>query len=55
MDRFGNAVTSINVAAYADDLILYAETREEAQAMLDALADFCNYSGMEANVSKCVG
>jgi hypothetical protein len=53
-DRFGNVVTSINVAAYADDLILYAETREGAQAMLDALVDFCNYSGMEVNVSKCV-
>jgi hypothetical protein len=53
-DRFGNVVTSVNVAAYANDLILYAETREGAQAMLDALADFCNYSGMEVNVSKCV-
>jgi hypothetical protein len=27
-DKFVNTVTSINVAAYADDLILYAETRE---------------------------
>jgi hypothetical protein len=42
------------LAAYADDLILYAETTDGAQAMLDALADFSNYSGMEVNVSKCV-
>jgi hypothetical protein len=53
-DSFGNEVTSVNVAAYADDLILYAETREGGQAMLDALADFWNYSGMEVNVSKCI-
>jgi hypothetical protein len=43
----------INVAAYADDLILFSETREGAKAMLDALADFCNYSGMKVNVKKC--
>jgi hypothetical protein len=54
LDKFDNEVTSVNVAAYADDLILYSETRDGAQAMLDALADFCNYSGMEVNVSKCV-
>jgi hypothetical protein len=53
MDLDNNPVTSINVAAYADDLILFSETREGAQAMLDALADFCNYSGMEVNVKKC--
>jgi hypothetical protein len=50
----GDLVTSVNVAAYADDLILFSGTRDGAQAMLDALADFCNYSGMEANVAKCV-
>jgi hypothetical protein len=33
---------------------LYAETRDGAQAMLDALADFCNYSGMVVNTKKCV-
>jgi hypothetical protein len=54
IDKNDNEVTSVNVAAYADDLILYSETRDGAQAMLDALADFCNYSGMEVNVSKCV-
>jgi hypothetical protein len=53
-DINGNRVTSVNVAAYADDLILFSGTRDGAQAMLDALADFCNYSGMEVNVSKCV-
>jgi hypothetical protein len=42
------------MAAYAGDLILYSETRNGAQAMLDALADFCNYSGMEVNTKKCV-
>jgi hypothetical protein len=31
---------------HADDLILYSETREGAQNMLEALADFCNYSNM---------
>jgi hypothetical protein len=53
-DKFGNPVTSVNVAAYADDLILFSETRDGADAMLRALADFCNYSGMEVNTSKCV-
>jgi hypothetical protein len=54
-DRQGlNVITSVNVAAYADDLILFSGTRDGAQAMLDALADFCNYSGMEVNVNKCV-
>jgi hypothetical protein len=43
-----------NAAAYADDLILYAETREGAQALLDALAEFCCYSNMQVNVKKCV-
>jgi hypothetical protein len=42
------------VATYADDLILYAEAREGAQAMLDALVNFCNYSGLEVNTKKCV-
>jgi hypothetical protein len=42
-DRFHNVVTSVNVATYADDLILFSGTRDGAQAMLDALADFCNY------------
>jgi hypothetical protein len=54
LDKYGNPVTSVNVAAYADDLILFSETREGAEAMLVALADFCNYSGMEVNTSKCV-
>jgi hypothetical protein len=53
-NRSGEVVTSVNVAAYADDLILFSGTRDGAQAMLDALADFCNYSGMEANVTNCV-
>jgi hypothetical protein len=53
-DRSGNIVTEINVAAYADDSILYSETRDGAQAMLDALADFCNYSGLDVSTKKCV-
>jgi hypothetical protein len=52
-DRDGREVTSINVTAYADDLILFAETYEGSQKMLDLLADFCNYSGMEVNTRKC--
>jgi predicted transcriptional regulator len=35
-------------------LILYSETREGAQKMLNALADFCNYSNMAVNIKKCV-
>jgi hypothetical protein len=53
-DADDNKITSLNVAAYADDLILFSGTRDGAQAMLDALADFCSYSGMEVNVKKCV-
>jgi hypothetical protein len=54
LDRAGNEVTSINVATHADNLILCSESREGAQAMFDALADFCNYSGMEVNTKKCL-
>jgi hypothetical protein len=53
-DEAGNVVASTNVAAYADGLILYSETRDDAQLMLNALADFCNYSGMEVNTRKRV-
>jgi hypothetical protein len=53
-DTVGNEVSSVNVAAYADDLIPYSETRDGAQIMLDALLDFCNYSGTEVNTKKCV-
>jgi hypothetical protein len=45
---------STNTAAYADDLILYAETRDGAQAMLTALSDFCLYSDLDVNTKKCV-
>jgi hypothetical protein len=53
-DRAGDIVTTTNIAAYADDLILYAETRDGAQRMLTALADFCLYSGLDVNTKKCV-
>jgi hypothetical protein len=51
--QYAFKVAAINVAAYADDLILFSETCDGVQAMPDALADFCNYSGMEVNVRKC--
>jgi hypothetical protein len=47
-------VTETNVAAHADDLILYSETRDGAQMILNALADFCNHSGLDVNTKKCV-
>jgi hypothetical protein len=31
----------INAAAYADDLILYADTHEHMEIMLTLLAQFC--------------
>jgi hypothetical protein len=53
-DTLGSAITQTNTAAYADDLILYATTRDGAQKMPDALADFCLYSGLTVNGKKCV-
>jgi hypothetical protein len=44
----------INTAAYADDLILFAENGEGMRKFLDLLAKFCCYTGMKINVKKCV-
>jgi hypothetical protein len=44
----------LNVAAYADDLILYAERREGIEKMLALLSQYCRYTGMFVNVKKCV-
>jgi hypothetical protein len=44
----------VNAAAYADDLILFAETGDGIKTFLDILAKFCNYTGMKINVKKCV-
>jgi hypothetical protein len=46
--------TRINAPAYADDLILYAETGDGIRLYLDLLAKFCCYTGMKINVKKCV-
>jgi hypothetical protein len=44
----------IDTAAYADDLILFAESGDGMRTFLDILAKFCNYTGMKINVKKCV-
>jgi hypothetical protein len=54
LDRAGNELISVNVIASTDVLIPFSETRDGAQAMLNALTDFCNYSGMEVNTMKFV-
>jgi hypothetical protein len=48
------AEIGVNTAAYADDLILFAESGDGMRTFLDALAKFCNYTGMKINVKKCV-
>jgi hypothetical protein len=44
----------VNAAAYADDLILFAESGAGIKNFLDVLAKFCNHKGMRINVKKCV-
>jgi hypothetical protein len=44
----------LNTAAYADDLILYAERRDGIDQMLALLSRYCRYAGMIVNVKKCV-
>jgi hypothetical protein len=44
----------INVAAYANDLILYSETHEHMTMMLNLLGAFCSYAKMKVNAEKCV-
>jgi hypothetical protein len=44
----------INTDAYADDLILYAETGDGIWTYLDLLAMICKYTGMKINAKRCV-
>jgi hypothetical protein len=44
----------VNTAAYADDLILYSDHGDGIREYLDLLAKYCNYTGMQVNVKKCV-
>jgi hypothetical protein len=44
----------INAAAYADDLILYADAHEHMEIMLTLLGQFCTYAKMKVNAEKCV-
>jgi hypothetical protein len=44
----------INAAAYADALILYADTHEHMEMMLALLGQFCSYAKMKVNAEKCV-
>jgi hypothetical protein len=52
--RDGEEPIYVNVAAYADDLVLYCSTRDGIDSMLTVLADFCDYADMKVNVRKCV-
>jgi hypothetical protein len=47
-------VIKINTAAYADDLVLFAEHGDGIRTFVDLLAKYCNYTGMRVNVKKCV-
>jgi hypothetical protein len=44
----------INAAAYADDLILYPESREHMEIALNLLAAFRLYAKMKVNADECV-
>ena len=46
----GNAV--IMLLLYADDVVLFTHTMEDAQKMMDALNAFCAHSGLEVNKQK---
>jgi hypothetical protein len=46
--KVGGDQIHVNIAAYADDLILHSSMRVRIYGVLEALADFCDY------VKKCV-
>jgi sorting nexin-29 len=48
--RLGSSL--LRLLLYADDLVLLAETRLQAQAMLNTLSDFCAATCMTVNVAK---
>lgn len=49
--KVGNAIT--NAAAFADDLVLFAETRMGLQVLLDKTLDFLSIVGLKLNADKC--
>jgi hypothetical protein len=46
--------TKINAAAYADDLILVTESREDMRILIHHLEAFCRFTKMKVNAEKCV-
>ena len=48
-----NEDTKIVVQDYADDIIPYAETREEIEKNIAIAEDFISYSKVQANTNKC--
>jgi len=44
---------TIGILAYADDIVLLAESNEELQRSIDEAHKWCNTWGMKANVEKC--
>lgn len=53
-DEIGTRITaaSINAAAYADDLLLFAETQEGLQRLINESVEFLGSCGMTINVAK---
>jgi len=49
--KVGNAIT--NAAAFADDLVLIAESRIGLQVLLDKTLDFPSIVGLKLNADKC--
>ena len=44
--------TNLSLLMYADDIVLVAPTRDNAQSMLNVLGAWCNKWGMKVNVAK---
>ena len=49
--QIGN--TNINNLAYADDIVLLANSKENLQTLINKTAGWCKENGMLANISKC--
>ena len=45
--------TKIVIQAYADDIVLFSEKREEMEDILQTVQEFLNYSKLKVNVNKC--
>jgi hypothetical protein len=44
---------TISVQAYADDVVIFAETKENMAALLKTVEDFTQYSRLAVNAKKC--